>query len=356
MGGARNHGNPKSVDPSKSKEVAVFEGKRCANLLPASQKVAKALVKFWTMMWAMNMLYVFSIPNKKPHAVQEIMMTYAHGLVADMVVFSQANLRYLYECMECSGTEFNKKLSYVCLSKNHDEASGMVALTFISSAWNKSPRLFFGEIKHVVEKVVQHLPKFYVDFRAAVRGLAVSSTPMVIKSAAIATPPAATFLPRNAFDAKTQQYATTPATALKKQGITGVKRPMQTRLDVDVIKPPKRAKNDVRKKLFFPQDAPAVKTEAAPACNVWSEKEAKAETKKTSRSSSAMKGEENLVDAPEDDHHLVYNRVEDDLDTPLHTCRDGGAYCHPNDGDTPTLKFEHETIDLGMSPAFAVCM
>jgi hypothetical protein len=265
-----------------------------------------------------------------------------------MVVFSQTNLQYLYDCMECSGTEFNKKLSYVCLSKNHDEASGMVALTFISSAWNKSPRLFFGEIKHVVEKVVQHLPKFYVDFRAAIRGLAVLSTPTVIKSAAIATPPAATRLPRNASDAKTQQHATTPATVVKKQGTTGVKRAMQTRLDVTVTKPPKRA--------LFPQDAPVVKTEAAPACNFCSEKEAKAEDEETSRSISQMKGEENLVDAPEDDHHLVYNRVEDDLDTPRHICRDGGACCHRNDGDIPALKFEHETIDFGMSPVFAVWM
>jgi len=355
MGGARDHAFPKSLHPSKSKEVAVFEGKRCADLLPSIKKIAKGLTTFWKETWTMDKLYISSIPNKKPHAVQEIMMTYKPGHVADMVVFSEANLTLLLECLGCSEGEFSKKLSYVCLSKHHDAASGMVSLTFVPSAWNKSPRLFCGEIKRVVETVVERLPKFFVDFVGEIRELSVLPTPTVIKLAVIATPPAAKSLLRNASDDKTQQHAT-PATVVKKQETTGVKRAIQTRLDVTVTKPRKRAKTNMQKKLLFPQDARVVKTEAAPACNFCSQKEAKAEDEETSGSISQMKGEENLVDAPEDDHHLVYNRVEDDLDTPLHICRDGGAYCHRNDGDIPALKFEHEAIDFGMSPVFAVWM
>ena len=160
MSGARAHAEYDHT--VKSKKVDIFEGKRCAPLLGKIATFVRVFGKFLNELWMKKVLYVLRIPHHTPHAVQKAIMTYTCGHVADMVAFDSCELEELRLLIRCTQDDFKKKLTYLCLKMK--TAGTMTTLTFVPSAWNKSPRLFFGVKTRVVENLVQELPQFYVKF------------------------------------------------------------------------------------------------------------------------------------------------------------------------------------------------
>ena len=157
--------------------------------------------KFLAQMWDAGNLYV-DVSPPSPHPVQEMIMSYGPGQVANMVAFSAEFLPRLATEMKLSNQELQKKFSVFGLRRRTEpfgDEGNMINMTrfkFFMEAWNQNcRRLQMGYCRQegasqlIVDNDVDTCPRTYDDFLAGAASAAGTSDESAIASPPPSTPP-----------------------------------------------------------------------------------------------------------------------------------------------------------------------